>query len=180
MRLPLLGGAYTAQSLIANAQRCVNLYPEQNPGDAPVPVTHYPTPGLTLITAAGGDAGPEIGPGRGLYWASNNKLYCCVGNNIYLIDENWQFTLLGTLVADRLNPVSMIDNGIDLTIVDGSQYRYLVNLETNAFTQDTSSDFLGADHCDYVDTFTVFNQPNTRNFYSTLSNTTTLDPLYVA
>ena len=52
-RVPLVSGAYQARSLIAGAQRCVNLYPEHNPDDsqAPVPVTHYLTPGLTLLCA---------------------------------------------------------------------------------------------------------------------------------
>lgn len=51
MRIPLLGGAYQAKSIIANAQRCVNLYPEANPGSSQPqsPATHYPTPGLVKI-----------------------------------------------------------------------------------------------------------------------------------
>lgn len=49
MRVPLLGGAYQAKSIIANAQRCVNLYPEVNPNQGSSPTTHYPTPGLVKI-----------------------------------------------------------------------------------------------------------------------------------
>ena len=47
-RIPLTSGAYQSRSIIAGAQRAVNLYPESNPDDsqAPVPVTTYPTPGL--------------------------------------------------------------------------------------------------------------------------------------
>lgn len=50
-RIPLIGGAYQAKSIIANAQRCVNLYPEANPqsDQPPSPATHYPTPGLVKI-----------------------------------------------------------------------------------------------------------------------------------
>jgi hypothetical protein len=44
----------------------------------------------------------------------------------------------------------------------------------------TANRFLGATRVDYIDTFLVFNQPNTRNFYSTLSNTAQIDPTYVA
>lgn len=175
MRVPLLGGAYTAQSLIADAQRCVNLYPEQNPADAPVQATHYPTPGLTLISPA-----PEIGPGRGLYWASNDQLYGVIGLHLYLIDNNFQFTLLGTLLADLTTPVSMMDNGNYLVLVDGSVNGYTVELSTNTFSQISDVNFLGADKVDYIDTFMVFNQPGTRNFYTTLSNVLTFDPLYFA
>ena len=51
--IPLKGGAYTAQSLIANAQRSVNLYPEANPDTTSPnqPVTHYPRPGLRVLSA---------------------------------------------------------------------------------------------------------------------------------
>ena len=49
-RINLLGGAYQAKSIIADVQRCVNLYPEINPGDdQDHPVTHYPTPGTVLL-----------------------------------------------------------------------------------------------------------------------------------
>lgn len=60
MRVPLTGGAYQAKSIIANAQRCVNLYPEANPpiSTPPVPVTHYLTPGLKAIDTTIVDDGP--------------------------------------------------------------------------------------------------------------------------
>ena len=58
MRVTLTGGAYQAASLIAGAQRCVNLIPEavpQGQGE-PVPMVHYLTPGLrrmaTLTSSA--------------------------------------------------------------------------------------------------------------------------------
>lgn len=51
-KLPLIGGAYSARSVIANAQRCLNLYPEGNRGDAPVPVTHYQRPGLVPLATS--------------------------------------------------------------------------------------------------------------------------------
>ena len=51
MRVVLTGGAYQAASLIAGAQRCVNLIPEAIPPSdgEPVPMTHYPTPGLRRV-----------------------------------------------------------------------------------------------------------------------------------
>ena len=45
-QVPLLGGSYTARSLTAGAQRCLNLYPEKNEADAPYPFTYYPRAGL--------------------------------------------------------------------------------------------------------------------------------------
>jgi len=44
----------------------------------------------------------------------------------------------------------------------------------------TDSRFLGADRVEYLDTFLVFNRPNTRQFFCTLSNTLVIDPTYIA
>ncbi len=44
----------------------------------------------------------------------------------------------------------------------------------------TDSAFLGSDRVEYLDTFLVFNRPNTRQFYCTLSNTLQIDPTYLA
>jgi hypothetical protein len=57
----LTGGAYRNRSLIANAQRCVNLYLEKNEeaSQSPVPFTLYTRPGLRKLMDA-----PTIGNGR--------------------------------------------------------------------------------------------------------------------
>ena len=115
MRVPLLGGTYLARSNIANYQRCVNLYPEKNPQDAEAPVTHYPTPGLKLQKIP-----LSAGAGRCLYTATNGKLYYVCGQTVYYIDSNFNITALGTLTTVASTPVSMIDNGNAIVIVDGS------------------------------------------------------------
>lgn len=178
-KLPLLEGAYTTRGLIAECQRCVNLYPEINPKDAPQPISHYPTPGLSLLVNGGEKL--EVGPVRGLYFAANEKLYAVVGTGVYYVDSSFSVTKLGT-IAPKLTPVSMKDNGITLVIVDGTAQGYTVDLATNAFGQvvDGSGLFVGADSVDYLDTFLVFNQPGTRNFYSSLSNSVSFDALYIA
>ena len=52
MKAALTVGSYQSRSVIASAQRCVNLYLEANPQGSVFPFTHYPTPGLTaLITS---------------------------------------------------------------------------------------------------------------------------------
>ena len=170
-QLLLKGGFYQARSLIANAQRCVNLYPEKNPEDSEVPFTHYLTPGLTLL------ASPPAGVFRGLWTSTNGSLYGVVGQSLYLISSSWSFTLLGTLTAAVSTPVSMCDNGLVLVLVDGSSSGYAINLTSpnfpvNSFAQITDGNFLGADRVDYLDTYFLFNQPNTKNFYSSLSNVT--------
>ena len=62
-RVSLSGGAYTARSVIAGAQRCVNLYAEINPDDAPVKRTYYPRPGLRGLSTP-----PTAGAGVACAW----------------------------------------------------------------------------------------------------------------
>ena len=78
-RIPLLGGAYRQASLIAGAQRCINLYPEMNSekSQSPVPVTHYSRPGLTPLGTP-----PIIGNGRALYAATTGQVAVPVGSSV--------------------------------------------------------------------------------------------------
>jgi hypothetical protein len=175
MRVPLLGGTYLARSIIANAQRCVNLYPEKNPQDAEAPVTHYPTPGLHLHVI------PLVkGVGRCLYTATNGRLYYVCGTTVYYIDSLYNQVALGVMLDNLTTNCYMVDNGNVIVLVDGTTHGYAIDLVTNAFAQIIDPNFLGADRVDYVDTFLVLNQPGTRNFYSSLSNITfdslTLNP----
>jgi hypothetical protein len=261
MRLNLLGGTYLARSVIADAQTCLNLFPEKNPQDASAPFTNLLTPGLTLKANA---PAPTIG--RGLYTATNGSLYAVVGYGVYFIDNVFGFHLLGMMSAPASNglttPVIMQDNGNVLVIVDGSTAGYAVNLQTgiggqplaflmsnpgsggtdgtysgiplqggtgigataeieiaggtlisfvfdstgsgyvvgdvltimpsslsgniggvmltvtavgaqvNAFAQIKDPNFLGSVGIGIVDTYMGFNQPSTRNFYTTLSEIT--------
>lgn len=173
----LKGGFYQARSLIANAQRCYNLYPEKNPEDSPSPYIMYSTPGLYLR-----GQGPEVAGWRGLYLATNGYLYGVCGRTFCLIYPSWAIVPLGTLYENRSTPVSMKDNGEFLVCVDGSRYGYTVNLTTQQFSyySGVSPNFQGADRVDYLDTFLLFNVPGTRQWYCTLSNTLEIDPTYVA
>src|SRR5215469_9110617 len=83
MRLPLIGGSYTTRSIIASAQRCINLYPELNPKGNYVPLTHYQRPGLNPLTRVGN------GPIRGLYRASNGVGYVASGNQLFYFNSNF-------------------------------------------------------------------------------------------
>ncbi|CAB4142342.1 hypothetical protein UFOVP1414_67 [uncultured Caudovirales phage] len=176
MKIPLKGGAYTARSLIANAQRCVNLFPERNPEDAASEFTHYTTPGLTTLATA-----PNSAPVRGLYTASNGKLFAVVGNKVYYVNGSWAMTEIGTLaIPNGTTPVKMRDNSAIMVIVDGSIYGYTVDLNSNAFAQISNPAFYGATNVAYLDTFLLFNRPNTKQFYTTESDTLIFNPLYYA
>lgn len=173
--LPLLGGAYAAESLIAGAQRCVNLYPEINPEGNENPVTHYPTPGLVEWGTA-----PHAGQVRGVYFASNRELFTVIGANVYSVAVTGIKTLKGTLTTSS-GPVSMADNKIELVIVDGTPFAFQVVLATGVWSAISDPAFYGADQVEYVDSFFIYNRPNTNQFYVGPSNgVTPLDPLYIA
>lgn len=163
-RVALLGGAYTAKSIIANAQRCVNLYPESNPqpDQAPVPVTHYLTPGLVTKLAADGLQW------RQTYRASNGDFYAVLDSSVYYISPANVQTLLGT-IGTTLGTVSFADNGLVIVLVDGSPNGYAINMANRSFGKIVSPAFYGADRADYVDTFLLFNRPGTQQFYISLS-----------
>lgn len=163
-RVLLTGGAYTAKSIIANAERCVNLYSESNPqqDQAPVPVTHYLTPGLvTKVTLAL--------PGlRQLCRISNGNLYAVAGNGVYFISPTFVATLVGTIGTTTGTPYFQ-DNGLVVVLVDGSTSGYAIDIPTHFFGKIVSAAFYGATRVDYVDTFFLFNRPGTNQWYISLS-----------
>ena len=123
--IPLTAGCYTSRSYISSAQRCVNLYMEAAPPEQgePYQYVHNLTPGLTLLSQAPGGTVPI----RGLYTASNGLLYGVANNLLYYIDPTWTWNIVGTMLpsapsdaAQRFTPVSMVDNGQELLISDGS------------------------------------------------------------
>lgn len=182
MKIPLQQGAYEARSPIANSQVCINLYPETNPHDAPFPVTHYPAPGLALLVDYS-SYGSQV---RGLYQTSNGYIVAVVGVAVLASTyDNPGAVLVGNLVSNSGMPVSMCDNGVTLVIVDSSINGYMAPLATlgtpGGLVQIDDPAFYGSSRVDYIDTFMIFNQIGTGNFYTTTSGVVTpFDPTYVA
>lgn len=174
MRAQLIGGSYTSRSIIASAQRCINYYPEINRRDAVVPMTYYQRAGYKPWFTVGS------GPIRGIYPASSGDAYVVSGDAWYRLEKSANpqdvpvQNLLGTITPGKFTPVSMIDNGGQVMLVDGSTNGWLTTLRTNDFQQivDTNSPpfFTGADKVDYIDTFIIWNQPNDIFLNSTESN----------
>lgn len=180
-RVQLTGGAYSAQSLIANAQRCLNLYPEHNPQDSnpPVPVTHYPRPGLTLLSSP-----PVQGRGRMLYTATDGELFAVVDQNVYHIhfEDGWTWHLLGTTLTPTTVPIIAADNGTNALLVDGSANGYVISLPQQSLSVLTNvgdPNFLGGTRVDFIDSFLVLNQPATKNWYSSLANQVAFNALNI-
>lgn len=174
MRVPLTIGAYQTRSVIAEAQRSVNLYAEANPKDAPCPFTYYPAPGTTLVSTP-----PVSAESRGIYTASNGNRYEVVGSNVYSVSTANVYKQIGTLNSES-GPVSMVDNGADMFIVDGTVNGFTVKIATSIMTAVSDPAFYGADKVDFVDGFFLFNRPGTQQFYISLFGDVTFDPLDIA
>lgn len=163
-RIPLLGGAYQSRSIIAGAQRCINLYPEVNEdAQAPAPVTHFPTPGLTQQGVP-----PAAGIGRCVFRASNGELFEVVGDSVYFVDENFNYLLLG-IVPILTTPVVMKDNGLVIVLVDSTTTGYAIKLSTHAFATINDPNFLGGTYVDYMDSFFILNVPGVNEWQISLA-----------
>ena len=180
--IPLTSGAYSARSVIANAQRCANLVPEQNPQDTkpPVPVTHYPRPGKRLLAIP-----PNLGPGRGLYRATNGDLYATVDDIVYYISPTYVFTAVGN-IGHGSSIISMADNGQDIgdqiVVVNGSANGWVITMSTRDFNpiNDMTGTFVGSNRVDYLQSYFLFNAPGTPYWYISLPNSVDFNALDVA
>lgn len=182
-RIELVSSAYDGKSVIASGQECVNLYAEINQQDpqAPAKVTYYPTPGTVLYSEAA-----VTRASRGCYRTSLGTAFYVTGPNVYFVTSTGALVLLGT-IADRESIIRFSDNGIVCVFVDGVN-GYVVDLATNSMGIIIDPNFYGADYVTLLDTFFIFNRPETNQFYITVSNasyallTTTgaFDPLDIA
>jgi len=163
-RVPLLGGAYQSRAIIASAQRSINLYPEVNEDEqAPAPVTHFPTPGLTTKGTP-----PTPGIGRCVFRASNGNVYEVVDGAVYYVDNTYFYTLLGSIPV-QTTPVIMKDNGLAIVIVDGTSVGYAIKMSDNSFAPINDPNFLGGTYVDYMDTYFIFNTPGLNEWQISLS-----------
>ena len=176
--IPLTSGAYQERSTIGNVLIAENIFLEINPQetDPAAPALHVPREGKRILSSP-----PFPGQGRGIFTMSNGQLYAAVGPQLFYIDNNWQWNLLGA-ISNLLTPVSMSDNGVTAVLVDGTPNGYTVTLGTNAFANlvDSTGTFVGSRHVDFSDTFLAFAAPGTNEWYVTLSDTVTFNALVQA
>jgi len=170
-RISLLGGGYNSRSLIASAQRCLNLYPEATPEstDPPTPVVHLPTPGLTNLVQPSGAAGVV----RAVYRCTNGTRLVVVGTAVYCINifNNAVQTITGAISAGT-TPVSICDNGIIAVITTGGSDGYWLSIaqtlgQLTTPTLNTISDpaFYGSHQTAFLDGWFCFVRPGTNQFY---------------
>ena len=179
MRIDLQGGSWAPRSTVSGSQRCINVYPEKPRKDSGEGYAMVQRPGLRRL---GGPPAPGVG--RGIFRTSQGYAYSVVGQTIYSVDlTNWQHTVVGQLESPLTNLCSLTDNGTSALLVDGSASGYSFEAASgNNFAQvvDPTGIFAGSIKVDYVDTFVLWTLPKSIEFGSTLSNSLTFDPLYVA
>lgn len=112
-----ISGAYTIQSISANNQKCVNLYPQQDESGAGKNSAYlFSTPGLLRVA----DLTASKGPSRCTYTSSKGRLFEVVGSTLYELDST--FAAIGNYPLPGetgTGPVSMTDNGSDMMILTG-------------------------------------------------------------
>lgn len=197
VRVLLTGGAYTSRSIIASAQRQVNLFSEPNRPGAIIDIdgsssgaaeaggirggvpTLFPTPGLRLLATP-----PTPGPARCLFWSTSQTLFYVCGATLYHVAPDWNMTVISTL-APGTNPVSMADNGLAMILVDGTPNTgYAVDLTTLAMTPINAANnsppvvlgvfaFPGADRVAMMDGYFILNSPGTESYFSSYNNVPT-------
>lgn len=153
--------------MIAAAQRCINLFPEDIPRETKegVEAVHRLRPGLRYLGAP-----PVAGRGRGVYGANDGNLYAVVDQTVYSVNSDYVHTAIGTLVNNSETPISMADNNQHILLVDGSPQGYDITMSTKIMVQVGDPNFQGADRVDYLDSFFTLNEPNSPNWYTSLSN----------
>lgn len=170
-----VGPSYTVQSLNADCQRCVNLYPEMNEvgrGKEGEVASLVSTPGLLLKATL------SVGPTRALYYSSDNVLYAVSYNIVYKLDSSFTPTQIATMTTYE-GPVSFADNGITLCFVDGIK-GYGSTLGSSVATVFTDPDFKPADKVVFQDGYFIFNEKGTGRFFISGLNSIAFDALDIA
>ena len=137
--VPFLGDAYDRSSKAISSQSTTNLYPEIIVNENDKAKSAYilkSTPGTDLyldLTAYG-----EAGICRGIYTASNNRVFAVYGARLYEINNSMAptATLRGTISLTASGSVSFADNGYYLVFCDG------VNLYRLQFSTDVLAEIV--------------------------------------
>ena len=165
-----VGQSYEAPSIYQDAQECINFFPEVDltkPQGSRGIVALYPTPGLTQILQLDNN---EV---RGMRTLSGGAyLIIVVGPYVYSVNNAYVATKVGTLTTSS-GRVSITDNimsntGLNAYIVDGvNRYYWVASTNTFATLPFSDGPWQGADVCEVVDNYIIYNQPNTQLWAAT-------------
>lgn len=167
-RFGFVGPSYQSQSVNADCQMCMNLYPEiLESGDAKSRMALYPTPGLVSFFTP-----PDSGPSRGKY-VINGRLFHVSAGNVYEIGVAG--TALRTYAASITNdaqPVSFAGGPNQLLIASGGN-AYVIDLTLNTLTLVPAGTLTNVSMVAYLDGFFIALIKNSNQiFASTLLDAT--------
>lgn len=170
-QIPFVGASYRERSRNLDAQACINFFPVLGEsGTAKAVAALYGTPGTRPFITL-----PDA-PVRALYRPTDgSSLIAVAGAHVYRVTIAGAVTAVGSIDgAPKL--VSITDNGTQAVLVTGSS-GYVLDLGDNTLTRIEDDAFYGADFTDILDTFAIFNRPDTNQFYISGSNEITFDAL---
>lgn len=170
MKYPFIGPSFLGKSTNVNAQRCVNLYPQIDNGEAKNVIALYGTPGMTKKVALA-----TTGKVRGMIQV-DDYLYAVCDNTFYVIDSDYNATAKSTSISGT-GQVSMAENTLNIFIATGGADAYLYDLTTGLLTQITDPDFEGAGIVVFQDGYFMWNVPDTQKFQIAGPYTTAIEAL---
>jgi hypothetical protein len=153
-----IGPSGLVRSPNASAERCINLYAEQVESQRGTYML-LSMPGLRPVALL------PSGPVRGLYTATNGRVFAATSTTLFEVFAGWTFLSRGTIHTGTA-PASFTDDGVHMVFtVDGIGYGY--NLTTNALTTLPLTGPQTFGQLGYIDGRIVCNEPGTRHFWYT-------------
>ena len=163
-----IGPAYSLKNVAYDCQTLVNWYcevDETGKGREAEVAQFRPRPGLKKIMKN------LPSPSRGLFEASNGKLYGVFGDQLHVFNSNgssntnWTTTRL-TSGIPGIEPVQFADNSLSLFIIaDGQPYAY--TYAGGAFTILSGGAYTAVSSMTYIDGRVVFTEANSKRFFWT-------------
>ena len=149
-----IGATGTTRSPNASCERTVNLYLEPA-GDKRFVLMSMP--GLRQVALL------PSGPVRGLYEATNGRVFAATSTTLFEVFDGWTFLSRGT-IATGTAPVSMVDNGIHL-VLSAEGVGYALDFATNVLTTLPTTGPATFGQVAYLDGYILTNEPGTRRFW---------------
>lgn len=150
------GPTGVARSPNVAADRCINLYVEESSNEKGV-YSLLSMPGLRPVATL------PSGPVRGLYEATNGRVFATTSTTLFEVFSGYTFLARGTIPTGTA-PVSMVDDGQYLILsVDGVGYAYTFATDALATLPLTGPQTFG--QVVYLDGYVLTNEPGTRRFW---------------
>jgi hypothetical protein len=162
-RFGFVGPTYASQSLNADAQRCINWYPESiESGQGKGATALYPAPGLALFATL--VTGTPLGGVRGAI-ALNGRAFFVAGALFAEVDPSGQLIAAhqGNVVNDGL-PVSMAASPQEILMASGG-IAYVYDLTSNTLTQVDALNNIPVSGVGFSDGFFLALRSNSQQFF---------------